>query len=412
VRFFATTAKALESLLADELGVFGASEVRPQRAGVAFDGPLEVGYRAALWSRVASRILLPLASFDAPTPEGLYDGVRTIRWQEHVGRGRTIAVDASLSGSQITHSHYAALKTKDAIVDQLREQRGARPNVDTERPDVRVNVYLHDDVATVSIDLSGESQHRRGYRTTGGTAPLKESLAAALLLLADWPRRAREGAPLVDPLCGSGTIALEAALIAGDVAPGLRRDYFGCTGWQGHDAALWARLRGEAEERARAVKRRPAIHASDADPRAVRAAQASLERAGLAGRVHVQRRALADCTAPGTRAGLLVTNPPYGERLGDAATLAPLYAQLGDVLRRHFPGWTAYVLAGNPALAKHIGLRPARRIVLYNGAIECRLLELPISATPVRDEHGPRWRRGDEAANDDPPPPPRRPIER
>ena len=399
MNFFATTAKGMEALLAAELGALGAAAVEPRRAGVAFGGSLESAYRACLWSRVANRILLPLASFDAATPEALYAGVRAIEWGDHLGRGRTLAVDCSTSRSQITHSHYAALKTKDAIVDRLRDQRGARPDVDTARPDVRVNVYLHADRATVGIDLSGESQHRRGYRSRGAAAPLKENLAAAILLLAEWPRRAREGQPLIDPMCGSGTIPLEAALIAGDVAPGLRRDYFGCTGWRGHDPALWARLRREADGRAAAgLRRLPPIHGYDADGRAVRAAHANLAGAHLAGRVHVERRALSACAPiPGrgraADAGVLVANPPYGERLGDVETLGALYAELGDVLRRRFPGWTGYVLTGTPALAKRIGLRPSRRIVLYNGAIECRLLELPISTTPVRDEHGPRWRR-------------------
>jgi 23S rRNA (guanine2445-N2)-methyltransferase / 23S rRNA (guanine2069-N7)-methyltransferase len=396
--FFATTAKGMEGLLAAELRDLGATEIGERRAGVAWRGPLEVAYRAALWSRVANRILLPLGEFAAATPEALYAGARAIRWADHIGRGRTLAVDASLSRSRITHSHYAALKTKDAIVDRLRDERGVRPNIDARRPDVRVNLYLHADHAVVSIDLSGESQHRRGYRTAGAAAPLKENLAAALLLLAEWPRRARAGEPLIDPMCGSGTIALEAALIAGDVAPGLRRTYFGCSGWRGHDAALWARLRREADVRAaQGLRRLPPIHAYDADARAVRAAQANLAGADLSRRVHLERRALAEC-APiagrgGATGGIVVTNPPYGARLGDVERLGRLYEQLGDLLRRRFPGWTGYVLTGTPALAKRIGLRPSRRIPLYNGPIECRLLEFPISATPVRDDAGPRWRR-------------------
>ncbi len=398
-RFFATTAKGMEPLLAAELRELGATDVEQRRAGVAFRGALEAAYRACLWSRVANRILLPVTSFDAPTPEALYAGVRAVRWADHIGRGRTVAVDCRLSGSRITHSHYAALKTKDAIVDQLRDQRGARPNVDVRRPDVRVNVSLHADQAVVSIDLSGASQHRRGYRAVGAAAPLKENLAAAILLLADWPARAREGAALIDPMCGSGTITLEAALIAGAVAPGLRRDYFGCTGWRAHDPALWARLRREAETRAaHGLRRLPPIHGYDADAGAVRAARLNLARAGLTTRVHVERRALCDCAPIAARRGearpgLLITNPPYGERLGEADQLGALYEQLGDLLRRRFPGWIGYVLTGAPALARRIGLRPSRRVVLYNGAIECRLLELPISSTPVRDDLGPRWRR-------------------
>lgn len=389
----------MEGLLADELRAFGATEVAAARAGVAFGGALEVAYRAVLWSRVASRVLLPVATFPAPTPAALYDGVAAIRWADHIGRGRTLAVDCTLARSGIGHSHFAALKTKDAIVDHLRARRGERPDVDVARPDVRVNVHVHDDRAVVSIDLSGVSQHRRGQRLDHGAAPLRETVAAAVLLLARWPARAAVGDALLDPMCGAGTVLLEAAMIAADVAPGLGRQHVGCTGWAGHDPALWARLHAEAAERARRGRRRlPPIQGADVDGRVVRAARANLGRAGLLDRVVVERRPLAESRPVPNRdgridRGVMVTNPPYGERLGDIAALEPLYAELGDVLRRRFPGWTAYVLTGAPALAKRIGLRSAHRHVLYNGAIECRLLELPISSVPVRDEHGPRWRR-------------------
>jgi len=397
--FFATTAKGMEELLAAELRGFGAAAVAVGRAGVSFRGPLETAYQACLWSRVANRVLLPLASFPAPTPEALYRGIRTIRWSEHLAPGRTLAVDFATSRSAITHSHFGALKTKDAIVDQLRDQTGTRPSVSVERPDVRVNVYLHDDRATVSIDLSGESQHRRGYRERRGVAPLKENLAAAVLLLAGWPKLARAGAPLIDPMCGSGTLPIEAALMAADVAPGRARPYFGFLGWRGHQAALWGRLVREAEEREiRDPRRLPPIRGYDADAAAVRAALANVERAGLRGKVHIEKRALADCEpitarVEGEIRGLLVTNPPYGERLGNSEGLAELYAGLGDILRRKFMGWTGYVLTGNPNLAKRIGLRAARRHVLFNGAIECRLLAFPISPTPVREGRGPHWRK-------------------
>ncbi len=396
-RFFATTAKGMEELLADELRALGAESVAVQRAGVAFAGSLEAAYRACLWSRVVNRVLLPLKSFDAHTPEELYRGVRTIRWGEHIGQRRTMAVDCSAARSEIDHSHFAALKTKDAIVDQMRERSGVRPDVRVDQPDVRVNVYLNENRAVISIDLSGESQHRRGYRQAGAPAPLKENLAAAVLLLADWPRRAREGASLLDPMCGTGTLPIEAALMAADVAPGLGRDYFGFMGWRGHDPALWNRLRQEAEERQiRDPSKLPRIRGYDADTRAVRAAQANVAQAGVSRMVHIEKRKLADCEpiaprAGGSPEGVLVLNPPYGERIGDPAALGALYGEIGDVLRRRFPGWTGYVLT-TPALAKRIGLRPSRRIALYNGALECRLLEFPISSTPVQDTTAPHWR--------------------
>lgn len=394
MRFFATCARELESLLADELTALGATRVEASRAGVDFDGTLEIAYRACLWSRVASRVLLPLRAFDAPTPQALYAGVQRIDWTEHIAPGRTLAVDCVAAQSRISHSHFAALKTKDAIVDQLRTRRGKRPDVDVERPDVRVNVYLFRDEATVSIDLSGESQHRRGYRAKGAPAPLKENLAAAVLLLAGWPARAAANAPLMDPMCGSGTLVIEAALMAADAAPGLHRTQAGCVGWAGHDAALWKRLITEAEERARAgAERRSLIVGCDAEPRAVHAAEAAARRVGLSGRIRFSQRPLSDCAPPeGAPPGVLVVNPPYGVRLGDEAELGSLYAELGDIMRRRFLGWNCFVLTGNAALAKRIGLRPARRMPVYNGALECRLLEFPISAEPVKESGGPRWR--------------------
>jgi len=396
--FFATTAKGMEELLAAELRDLGADAVEVGRAGVSFKGALEMAYRACLWSRVANRVLLPLASFPAPTPEALYAGVRTIRWSDHIAPQRTLAVDFATSHSAIAHSHYGALKTKDAIVDQLRDQTGTRPSVAVARSDVRVNVYLYEDHAVVSIDLSGESLHRRSYRQQGGAAPLKENLAAAVLLLADWPRLARACVPLIDPMCGSGTLPIEAALIAADMAPGRGREYFGFLGWCGHQAKLWDRLLHEAEQREiRDPRRLPPIRGYDANAAAVRTALTNVEHAGLRGRVHIEKRMLTDCEPIAARVegdvhGLLVANPPYGERLGNSEALAELYASVGDVLRRKFMGWIGYILTGNVHLAKRIGLRAARRHVLYNGAIECRLLVYPISPNPVREAKGPHWR--------------------
>ena len=206
--FFATAPKGIEPLLADELRSLGAFEVAEGRSGVAFSGPLAIAYRACLWSRLASRVLLPLATFPATSPEELYAGVRSIDWSEHLSAESTLAVDASVSGSKITHSHYAALKIKDAVVDQFRDRTGDRPSVDAERPDVRINLYLLRDTATLSLDLSGDSLHRRGYRDEGVLAPLKENLAAAILIRAGWPEIAARGGALVDPMCGSGTLLL------------------------------------------------------------------------------------------------------------------------------------------------------------------------------------------------------------
>jgi 23S rRNA (guanine2445-N2)-methyltransferase / 23S rRNA (guanine2069-N7)-methyltransferase len=397
MKLFATTARGTEPLLAAELKDLGATRIEPERAGVAFEGSLETAYRACLWSRIASRVLLPLGSFEASSPQMLYNRVRGIRWHEHLGPKQTLAVDFGSSESEISHSHFGALKTKDAIVDQIRDRMRARPSIDTRRPDVRVNVYLHQNQATVSIDLSGESLHRRGYRQNRGAAPLKETVAAAMLLLGDWPRLASLGAPLLDPMCGSGTLPIEAALIAANIAPGSLRSHFGFLGWRQHDAGLWKRLLEEARgARIRIDRGAPHIVGYDDDAGVVRAALANVERAGLRGAVRIEKGSLDQCAAPegidGETRGLCVVNPPYGERLGNAEELTPLYGQIGDVLRRRFLGWKGLVLTGNARLAKSIGLRPARRHILYNGAIECRLLEIPISHTPVAQIGQPKWR--------------------
>jgi 23S rRNA (guanine2445-N2)-methyltransferase / 23S rRNA (guanine2069-N7)-methyltransferase len=376
--FFAAAPKGLEPLLADELRTFGASAIDATVAGVSFRGPLALAYRVCLWSRFANRVLLPLASFPATSPEALYDGIRTIDWRQHLPVTGTIAVDFHTALSQITHSHYGALKVKDAIVDQFRDACGERPSVAREHPDVRINVYLRRDRARVSLDLSGESLHRRGYRQEAVLAPLKENLAAAILALAGWPRIAGAGGALIDPMCGSGTLPIEAALMAGDVAPGLLRPHYGFLRWQGHQPQLWEELLEEARQRRESgLKELPPIIGYDADAGTVRHALANVEKAGLRGLVHIEKRPYGEARPPkDARSGLLVANPPYGERLGEEQALTPLYAGLGELLRGHFPGWRGAVFTGNPRLALRLGGKPQGSHTLYNGAIECRLLLL------------------------------------
>lgn len=249
INFFATTPKGLGPLLANELRELGAEEATEAIAGVSFSGSMEVAYRACLWSRVASRIYFPISTFPASTPEELYDGVRSIPWHEHISKDGTLAVSCNVSGSAITHSHYAALKVKDAIVDLFRDTTGVRPSVSLSKPDICINVHINKDMATISIDLAGESLHRRGYREEGVEAPMKENLAAGILLYSKWPSVAKDGGTFVDLMCGSGTLPIEAALMAGDIAPGLMRKYFGFLGWRGHNPSTWESLVKEAEER-------------------------------------------------------------------------------------------------------------------------------------------------------------------
>lgn len=379
--FFATTAKYMESLLAHELLALGCKEVVETRAGAGFTGSLADAYRACLWSRVANRVLLTLARFPAATPEDLYGGVRAIPWYEHFHITDTFAVDFTASQSVIRHSHFGALKVKDAVADEFRARYGERPSVRTERPDIQINVYLLRDQATVSLDLSGESLHRRGYREQGAVAPLKETLAAAILLRAGWAEIAARGGALVDPMCGSGTLPIEAAFMAADIAPGLGRDYWGFQHWRQHDARVWGALEDEARgRRIQGLTGLPDIRGYDRDARAVRAALANIERAGLHGYVHVDKRGLEACAPLGpNQTGLVIVNPPYGERLGRDAELPALYTRLGGVLRERFGGWRAAVFTGNPDLGKVMGLRARRMHTFYNGPLECKLLHFDVA---------------------------------
>jgi len=345
---------------------------------VHFRSELETAYRACLWSRIATSVLLELSSFEAETPDQLYAGVYALDWREHLGPEATLVCDFTATQSPFTHGQYAMLRTKDAIVDKLRELRGTRPSIDTENADVRVHVHSQRHKVTVSIDLAGESLHLRGYRTRGGVAPLKENLAAGILLRAGWPKIARDGGAFLDLMCGSGTIVIEAALIAGDIAPGLLRGRFGFEGWQQHDAELWRRVRAEAEERRNRIEPRTSLRGSDADALAIRMANENVARAGLGKRVHVERRDLESLERVDDGPGLVCTNPPYGERLGDQPELESLYRLLGRKLREEFIGWQAAILTGNPALGRVLGIHARRTHTLWNGPIECRLLRFDI----------------------------------
>lgn len=373
---FATAPKGLELLLVDELRALGATNVAEKLAGVSFTGDLTVAYKACLWSRFANRILFHLADSPAATPEALYAGVQTIAWDKHVQIDGTIAVHCVCSQSAITHSLFAAQKIKDAIVDQLRDKFGSRPNVSRERPDVNVYVYLHRDVAHISIDLSGESLHKRGYRLASGAAPLKENLAAAILTRANWPAISKEGGTLMDPMCGSGTLLIEGALIAADIAPGLLRQYFGFLGWKQHKKTLWESLVSEAvARRENGLKHLPTIVGYDQNPDAIKIAFENIERAGMHGHIHVEKRDLSVFTAKSNaKVGLVVVNPPYGERLGEIEGLRSLYAELGAKLKQGFVAWHAAVFTGNPDLGKLMGLRSKRSYALFNGLIPCKLL--------------------------------------
>jgi 23S rRNA (guanine2445-N2)-methyltransferase / 23S rRNA (guanine2069-N7)-methyltransferase len=364
-------------LLAAELTAAGCREVRERGAQVVFVADLPALYRANLWSRVASRIRLVVGTGAAADSDALYAAAQCVDWSEHVPRAATIAVDFAERRSAIRHTHYGALRVKDAIVDQLRAARGERPSVDTDRPSVRIHAQVIDQAATFAIDLSGTSLHRRGYRGAGVAAPLKENLAAAILLRAGWPEIWASGGSFLDPMAGSGTLPIEAGLIAADAAPGLTRERFGFEGWAGHDAALWSTIRAEAEQRRDLARLTGRIAGSDRDPRAVSIAREAASQAGLGSAVEFRCQELAQVEPRGS-SGLVALNPPYGERLGDIEELRRLYSRLGGLLRERFTGWSAAILTGNPALGRELGLRARRTHRVMNGPIECRLLRFEI----------------------------------
>lgn len=385
-QFLASAPRGLSDLLARELAAFGAEEVRERSTGVAFSGPLEVAYRACLESRVANRVYLTLAELTAPDAQSFYSGVRAIDWSAHLGPGATLACDFSGRHPAITHTHFGALKLKDGIVDTLRETTGTRPDVKPDFPDVRVHAHAHGASITVSLDLAGDSLHRRGYRGGAGEAPLKENVAAGVLLRALWPELAAQGAPFLDPMCGSGTFVIEAALIAADHAPGLLRQRFGFLGWRGHDATLWAQVREAARARSRLGSPPPlTLKGHDRDAGVIAHARANAQRAGVAAWVQLDVRSLAAAAPEGPGPGLLCTNPPYGVRLQDRETSRAVHRELGAVLRERFKGWTAALLTGAPELGRELGIRAHRTHALWNGAIECRLLRMKVEPGSERE---------------------------
>ncbi len=391
---FATAPRGLTGLLVEELRTLGVEVGREHPAGVHFRGDLAGAYRVCLWSRLASRVLLHLAGFPAEDADDLYAGVRRIDWSRHMAPTGTLAVDFTGQGAGIRHTRFGAQKVKDGIVDRFRERFGGRPSVRRERPDLRVRAHLGGGRAEIYLDLAGEPLHRRGYRTAMVAAPLKENLAAAILLRAGWPAIAGEWGGLFDPLCGSGTLLVEGALMAGDIAPGLLRDHFGFLRWKGHDASAWTALVEKARERRAAGRARiPPIVGTDRDPRAVDAARAAVAAAGLEDIIVVRQAPAEQAGRPREQyscpTGLVVTNPPYGKRLGEVEQLRGLYQALGRRLVADFSGWKAAVFTANPDLGRAIGLRAARSHRMYNGALECRLLRFELDAANVVDR-GPR----------------------
>ena len=385
--FFATCPKAMEPILADELSPLGAEDIKLTQGGVYFNGDLKVGYSACLWSRLANRVLLLLHSEAVDSVDELYDAVSKVEWTEHFDSDQTFLVDYAGRMRGIDNTHFGALKVKDAIVDQFRSKGELRPNIAKQEPDVRINVFITKGRVRISLDLSGESLHKRGYRREGGMAPLKENLAAALLIRAGWPEMAAAGKPLMDPMCGSGTFLIEAAMMASDTAPGLLRWRFGLQMWKQHNVELWrevwdaAELRREVGEAAATSE----IHGYDGQPKAISKCRENLKQAGMTDRIRVSHRELKDLKPLTHQAqqqlGLVITNPPYGERLSEVADMQYLYQHLGERLSQDFIGWELAVFTGNSELGKAVGLRSHKQYSFYNGAIKSQLLMYSLETT-------------------------------
>ena len=390
LRFTATCGSGLETLVSEEIAVFGGEEIVEGPGAVSWTGNLETGYRACLWSRFASRILLELARFDAPDPDALYLHAGNILWDEHFTVESTFAVHTTLVNAALNHSQFASLRIKDAIVDQFRKRFGKRPDVNAFAPDIRINLHVMGTGASLSLDLSGESLHRRGYRTGGGEAPLKETLAAAIVRLSGWLDRVDREPILLDPMCGGGTLLIEAALMLSDSAPGLLRKTFGFMTWNKHDPQLWERLVQEALDReGRGLPETwPQFIGYDADPKVVAAARKNVIAAGLREMIVIKQRQLARLQSPGPQ-GCLLTNPPYGERLSEKEAVKYLYRSLGRVFAAHFSGWTLGFFTANPDLAEMTGMNWAERHRLFNGPIKCQLLMG--SDNQLTEKATPRW---------------------
>lgn len=368
-QYFATVARGLEALAANELEELGAHAVETGFCGVSFTGDRQLLYRVNLWARLPFRILVKLDEFDCIDAEDLYQGIKAIDWAVYLSPDMTIAVNATGKSDRLNHTHFTALQVKNAIVDQQMDRFGDRSNVDVQDADLKIAVHIDQDICQVSLDSSGDSLHRRGYRPAVGLAPLKESLAAALIQMSDWEPQQM----FYDPLCGSGTLPLEASLKALHIAPGMFRERFGFETWLDFDQALWAELVQDADDSR--VESLPApIWGSDRNHEVVDQAIVNAKNCGLANHVYFTKLDLEEVVAPAD-SGVVFCNPPYGERLGRNSDLGLFYKQLGNVLKQRFKGWTAYVLSGNKELSQTIGLKSSQRIAVLNGALPCQLMK-------------------------------------
>ena len=375
--FFATCPRGLEQVLAAELGTLGAGGVEAVDGGAAFGGDLALCYAANLESRVASRILWQVGRARYRTEHDIFEAARALPWPQHFDVRRTIRVNVAAIKSPVKSLDFVTLRVKDAVCDGFRAARGSRPDVDTESPDVRIHAFLTREDVTFYLDTSGAALFRRGWRTRAGEAPLRENLAAGILKLTGWAAPV----PLYDPMCGAGTFLVEAAMMALDAAPGLDR-VFGFEKLENFDAKSWRNLQDRARARRQPPGRLP-VYGSDKSGTALGLARENLAATGLTDAIQVKQMEVLD-GGPPAESGVMVMNPPYGERLGEDAELAAFYPKLGDALKQRYTGWTTYILTADLRLAKLIGLKASRRTPLYNGALECRLFEYKLVAGSMR----------------------------
>ncbi|HET9403693.1 MAG TPA: class I SAM-dependent RNA methyltransferase [Burkholderiales bacterium] len=376
-QYFATCPRGLEQVLADELAALGARDVSPVDGGVAFGGDLALCYAANLESRVASRVLWQVGCAGYRTEQEIFSAARALAWPRFFDVRRTIRVNVSAIKSPVRSLDFVTLSVKDAVCDAFRDARGSRPDVDTARPDVRIHVFLTRDQATFYLDTSGEALFKRGWRITTGDAPLKENLAAGILKLTGW----KAPTPLFDPMCGSGTFLIEAAMMALDAAPGLNRA-FGFEKLENFDGKGWRALQDKAGARRRPLTRLP-VHGSDKSGTVLGLARENLAAAGIENAVQLKQMDILDGSPP-AEPGIVVMNPPYGERQATEEELAAFYPRLGDALKQRYAGWTAYILTADLRLARLIGLKASKRTPLFNGALECRLFEYRMIAGTMR----------------------------
>ncbi len=367
-KLLAKTTFGFEDLLAEELKSFGATNILKVTRAVTFDGDEEIMYRANLWSRVALRVLKPIKLFPAGSEQELYDEVKKIDWNDYLSEDETLAVDGVVSNSALTHSLYIALKTKDAIVDQFRERKGKRPSVDTTHPKIRINIHISKDVGTISLDSSGDSLHKRGYRNQTGEAPINETLAAGMVMLSGWDRKSA----LIDFMCGSGTILIEAALMAKNIAPGIFRNEFGFERWNDFNSELWEKIRDEAKSGEMKKLDFP-ITGIEKSAQTLKMAKENVSNARMADIIRLHAMSFEEYI-PDVEQGTVIINPPYGGRMTDD-DLFSLYKMIGDQLKKKYKGFSAWLLTANKEAAKNIGLKPSRKIELYNGSLECRFLK-------------------------------------